>query len=392
MNHHLLFGSELKALIQHPIWQPQIDRRALATYTQLGYVPAPDTIYQNCYKVLPSSFLTFTHPSHFPEPAFYRQISNQISDYSDEAALEQLELLLCQTVKQQMVADVPVGAFLSGGIDSSTIVALMSAQATHRVKTFSIGFTEIGYNEATHAKAVADYLGTDHTEIYITAEDAKALLPRLLEIYDEPMADVSQIPTFFLSQLAHQQVTVSLSGDGGDELFAGYNRYFWLQTFWERRAYLPLKKQLISSLLTFGSQYMPSNGGRLSNRLAKLSRMMQTSQPDQAYAILIAYWLDPVVLGATPCLSKTILEPFYELIARLQQTDMATYLPDDILTKVDRASMATSLEARIPFLNHEIVEFASQLPLTQKFRNGERKWLLTPTSLPICAKTACRAT
>jgi asparagine synthase (glutamine-hydrolysing) len=272
-----------------------------------------------------------------------------------------------------MVADVPLGAFLSGGIDSSTIVALMQAQSQQPVRTFTIGFNEKDYNEAQHAKAVAKHLGTNHSELYVTAEDALGVIPKLPSLYDEPFADVSQIPTFLVSQLAKEQVTVSLSGDAGDELFGGYTRYLLGNKIWKTIGWMPLSlRKMVSRQLTQFSH----------PQLQTSSDILGLAQPEDLYTRIVSHWKDPasiVIDGSEPLTMPRDSQKWANLsnfTHHMMYADTMTYLPDDILVKVDRASMGVSLESRVPFLDHHLMEFAWQLPLSMKIRQGQGKWLL----------------
>jgi len=308
-----------------------------------------------------------------------------------------LEMLLKDAVRQQMMADVPLGAFLSGGVDSSTVVALMQAQSSRPVKTFSIGFNEKGYNEAVHAKAVARHLGTEHTELYVTAEQARAVIPLLPILYDEPFSDSSQIPTFLVSQLARRHVTVSLSGDAGDELFCGYNRYQMTANLWRKLAAvpLPLRKLAARGLTSISPQSWNRLAGALGgfvpryarfanvgDKLHKGAEVLASQSADALYLGLVSHWHDPgsVVIGGfeAPTLLTGNVPALNGLddIQRMMALDMLTYLADDILTKVDRAAMGVSLETRVPFLDHRVVEFAWSLPQSMKLRDGQTKWAL----------------
>jgi asparagine synthase (glutamine-hydrolysing) len=295
-----------------------------------------------------------------------------------------------------MIADVPLGAFLSGGIDSSTVVALMQVQSRRPIQTFTIGFNESGYDEAGYARGIARHLGTDHTELYVTPQEAQAVIPHLPALFDEPFSDSSQIPTFLISELARRHVTVSLSGDGGDELFGGYNRYTWVQKIWNAMGWLP------APLRSFGSATLDrlppaAWDGLLSNRLIpsrwrfsepgekirKVSEILSAGNPEAVYLGLISHWKDPsaVVRGAleppTLLTCQDARARFPDLASWMMYTDLVTYLPDDILVKVDRASMGNSLEARVPYLDdHRVVEFAWRLPMKMKIRDGKGKWLL----------------
>lgn len=395
-----LFGSELKALAVHPDWQGEIDRDALALYLRYNYVPAPWSIYQGIAKLPPAHFVAIREGGRVVgEPQCYWALS-QVAEQGiasaggePEGLADELDALLRDAVGRRMAADVPLGAFLSGGYDSTTVAALMQAQSDRPVKTFSIGFHEEGYNEAQHAKAVAEHLGTEHTELYVTPEEAMAVIPRLPEIYDEPFSDSSQIPTFLVSQLARRHVTVSLSGDGGDELFCGYNRYVLGYRIWQKLRLLPAD---LRKVLGWGCEHAPAHAldalqrllpqrlrvSNLPDRLPKLAKVLAHPDGESFYRELVSHWKNPgqVVIGA--CEPETILSRPERLPSlpglreRMMYLDMMSYLPDDILTKVDRASMAVSLEARVPLLDHRLVEFAWQVPTEYKYRDGQGKWLL----------------
>jgi asparagine synthase (glutamine-hydrolysing) len=404
----LLFASELKALRAHPAFDGQINRGALALYFRHNAIPGPYSIFQGIGKLPPGSFLTVTSQqaaeSDIGEPNSYWSFSETAvqgqRDHfkgSEAEAADELERLLRQSVAGQMQADVPLGAFLSGGIDSSMVAALMQTQANYPVRTFSIGFPEDEYNEAEHAAVVARHLGTDHTELYVTPEQAIAVIPRLPELYDEPFADSSQIPTFLVAQLARQHVPVSLSGDGGDELFGGYNRYFLTQSIWRRVGWMPNTiRRGTARLLTafspgawnraFGivgaavpKRYRYANPG---DKIHKLADILTNSSPESIYRTLVSHWVSPsslVIGGDEPPTLLTRSDPWLhatDICHRMMSLDSVTYLPDDILVKVDRAAMGMSLETRAPLLDHRLVEFAWRLPLTMKVRHGQGKWLL----------------
>jgi asparagine synthase (glutamine-hydrolysing) len=315
----------------------------------------------------------------------------------DADAIDELELRLRDSIAGQMVADVPLGAFLSGGIDSSTVVALMQAQSGRPIKTFSIGFHEAGYDEAKHAKRIAKHIGTDHTELYVTAGEALAVVPRLPAMYDEPFADSSQIPTFLVASLARRRVTVSLSGDGGDELFGGYSRYPLTQKIWRRFGWMPsvARRSFAGALrrirpvtleAAFGwvgrTSDCPVWFGKVGDRIHKLANILEAKNSEETYLRLVSHWSDPKQLVIEADEPLTILNDpgerpnMPELLHRLMYLDLMTYLPEDILVKVDRASMAVSLESRIPLLDHRLVEFAWRLPIRMKVRDGQGKWLL----------------
>jgi asparagine synthase (glutamine-hydrolysing) len=395
-----LFGSELKALREHPAFENIINRDALCLLLRHNCIPAPHSIYEGIAKLSPGSLLTVSRQLREPKVLAYWS-GAQVAESgvanafvgSPEQAVDTLEILLKDAVRQQMMADVPLGAFLSGGVDSSAIVALMQAQTSRPVKTFTIGFNEEGYNEAVHSKAVAAHLGTDHAELYVTAEQARAVIPCLSAIYDEPFADSSQIPTFLVSQLARQHVTVSLSGDAGDELFSGYNRYQLTAGLWLKLATVPLPlRRAIAGGLTLLS---PQNWNRLASRTSAAARwsnvgdklhkgagVMTARSAAELYLAMVSQWSDPasVVIGGTePATLLTGNQPALAGLTdveRMMALDMLTYLPDDILTKVDRAAMGVSLETRVPFLDHRVVEFAWHLPMEYKLRGGQTKWAL----------------
>ena len=394
-----LFGSELKALCAHPGWTPEIDRDALAAFMRHNYVPAPHSIYRGINKLGPGQVLTLRDNGSVRIESYWdlqKIATNGIADRrngNDRDAVDELEELLRDAVGRRMVADVPLGAFLSGGVDSSSVVALMQAQSPRPVKTFSIGFNEAGYDEAKHAKAVAAHLGTDHTELYVEPGDAQEIIPRLSEWYDEPFADSSQIPTFLVSEMTRRHVTVALSGDGGDEVFAGYNRYFWAESLWRRLGWLPpaLRRGTAAALRLpppgfwdhlFHAVPPRWRPGQAGDKVYKLADILTLTDCDALYRCLISMWQQPdsLVLSATEpkgvLWDEEMASKIPAFLERMQFMDMATYLPDDILTKVDRASMAVSLEVRVPLLDHRVVEFAWRLPRNMKIRNGESKWIL----------------
>jgi asparagine synthase (glutamine-hydrolysing) len=399
-----LFGSELKALRAHPASRAEVDRNALALLLRHNYIPAPYSIYQGISKLLPGCLLTVSLSQRNPRIAPYWSGKQAIEaglthpfEGSESAAVAALEALLKDAVGQQMVADVPLGAFLSGGVDSSTVVALMQTQSSRPVKTFTIGFHEEGYDEAQHAKLVARHLGTEHTELYVMPKEAMDVIPRLPALYDEPFSDSSQIPTFLVSELARRHVTVSLSGDGGDELFGGYNRYFWATNIWRRVGWVPqpLRAALAGALTALPpsawngvfrglSRFLPVDWRYASpgDKLHKLAEVLAVRTPEEIYLGLVSHWKQPTEIVCGTHEPPTVLTdsarwadlPDFE--QRMMYLDQMTYLPDDILTKVDRAAMAVSLETRVPLLDHRVVEFAWSLPLSMKIRHGQGKWLL----------------
>ncbi len=402
----LLFGSELKALGRHPDWRGEIDRGALALFLRHGYVPAPYSIYKGIRKVPPASIVSFptgrpgtpptTVPYWSPRDIATAGTTNPANE-TDEDLTDELDRLLRRTIRREMVADVPLGAFLSGGIDSSLIVALMQAESSRPVQTFTIGFRENVYNEAHHAKAVAEHLGTDHTELYVTPEEALKVIPRLPAIYDEPFADSSQIPTALVSELARRRVTVSLSGDGGDELFGGYDRYFANRRLWNKLSSVPrpLRRAMARGIRVATSR--DGNGlvkrlqrmapGRLRDpmtrhRIQWLGDILALDTFEGLYHNSVSHWTHPgevTIGGVEPDTSFTDPSRWAAvegLVPRMMYLDMVSYLPDDIMVKVDRASMAVSLESRAPFLDHDVVEFAWRVPQSMRVRGDRGKWIL----------------
>ena len=399
-----LFGSELKALKAHPAFQAEINRDALCLYMRHSYIPTPYSIYQGIHKLLPGTWLQVSRLQREPQIKTYwsgmemsRQGKAVSFNGSSEDAVNALETLLTDAIKQQMMADVPLGAFLSGGVDSSTVVALMQTQSSQPIKTFSIGFQEERYNEAAHAKAVAQHLGTEHTELYVTPNDCMQVIPRLSTLYDEPFADSSQIPTFLVSQLAKQHVTVSLSGDAGDELFAGYNRYQITANAWRKLSHFPRPiRQWAAEAITnispnqwnhIAAKLAPvipafSQWANIGEKLHKGAGVMASHSAADLYVGMVSGWQHPtdvIISGTEPPTFLTGYLPdlsHLNTVERMMILDLLTYLPDDILCKVDRAAMGVSLESRVPFLDHRVVEFAWQLPLAYKLRDNQTKWVL----------------
>ena len=396
-NDHLLFGSELKALMAHPAWRGEIDPEAAAAFVRHSYVPGPATIFRNVHKLPPGSILTLRGggtPTITPYWSLAEVVARSRSEtIGEDEALEHLDLLLRDATRRRMIADVPLGAFLSGGLDSSTVVALMQAQTNQRVRTFSIGFHEQEYNEAPYAKAVAEHLGTDHTELYVTAREALDVVPHLPDWFDEPFADSSQIPTFLVSRMTREHVTVALSGDGGDELFAGYPRYGLAEGLWRRIGRVPPTVRCTAGRMVRGvpepfldtlaglipAKLRPQSFGRKAHRLATL---LGLPADDALHAELAAVWPyeTELVPGATGA-QRIAPEPglasrLPDFVSRMQYYDTLTYLPDDILVKLDRCTMAVALEARAPFLDHRVTQFVWSLPPHMKRRNSESKWLL----------------
>lgn len=394
-----VFGSELKALRRHPAFNPEVDRRSLASLVRYNFIPAPYTIYRDIRKLTPGCILTVGPGRSSAEEKAYWSVEEAVecgvsdpwkASYTE--AVDELDRLLRDSIRLRMVADVPLGVFLSGGIDSTVVTALMQDQSSRPIRTFSIGFHEEGYDEAKNAAAVAAHLGTEHTEMYVTPAEAMAVIPRLPDIFDEPFADSSQIPTYIVSELARRHVTVALSGDGGDELFGGYGRYLAADPILRRISKIPdgvryplgrLLSILSSALLDgYGERVLP---GRLRNRinarrLQGLATLLAAPAVNAMYQHLL--WPDPgsVVLGpsghqpalAEPRRSGLLSSP----MSRMMYLDTISYLPDDILVKVDRASMAVSLEAREPLLDHRLVEFAWRLPMDMKVHDDGGKRVL----------------
>src|SRR5579884_740298 len=396
-----VFASELKALKAFPGFGNEIDRDSLAAYMRSAYVPAPYSIYRGIFQLKPGHVLSLNGAESATAPAAYwsaaeiaqRGLQSRVQG-SEEHILEQLHEKLFDAVRLRMISDVPLGAFLSGGIDSSLVVALMQKQSRRPVKTFTIGFHESDYNEAAHAKKIAEHLGTDHTEFFVTPKDAMDVVPLLPEMYDEPFADSSQIHTHLVSKLARRHVTVTLSGDGGDELFCGYSRYEFAQSLWNKLKNIPgpaarsaakLVHAVSPAVLDRLLKAIPARG-KLKNatgqKLHRLADHLAAQDPAEIYLRAISMWADPaaVVIGSTEhnVIQEAICNyrgmPTVAEMAML--TDLTNYLPDDILTKVDRASMAVGLEARVPILDHRVVEFAWRLPPDFKIRNGKTKWAL----------------
>ena len=397
-NSTFVFGSELKALRCHPCCNNTINRDAVASFMRHNYIGDIQTIYTGVQKLRPGWILDvkINEPPRLEQYWSLEEVARNAKmnplDLSETEAIDALEKLLIDATGRRMIADVPLGAFLSGGIDSSVVVALMQAQSDKPVRSFSIGFHEKTYNEANHAATIAKHLGTNHTELYVTSQEARDFIPLIPKYYDEPFADSSQIPTFLVSKMTREHVTVALSGDGGDELFSGYTRYFTAAKFEKLlfgqpkflrsleagtiRTMSPAKWDVLLSAIP--GNFLPSQVG---DKLYKLANILSGNR-DDIYRNLISHWSTPdniVINGREPhgLIWDNIFEQkFPNTIDRMQFFDLMTYLPDDILTKVDRASMAVSLEARIPLLDHRVVDFAWSLPDNMKIRNGQGKWIL----------------
>jgi asparagine synthase (glutamine-hydrolysing) len=403
-----MFASELKALRVHPSFNASIDRGALVLLLRHNCIPAPYSIYQGINKLQPGHMLHIglsgfkSRCKACPTPYWRFNDSAEEGmiepfDGSDMEAIDELESKLSSSVKNQMLSDVPLGAFLSGGVDSSTIVALMQSQSSTPVQTFTIGSTEDAYDEAAHAKVIAQHLGAQHHELYVTPDDARSVIPSMASTYCEPFGDSSQIPTYLVSRMARRQVTVALSGDGGDELFGGYNRYLMAQKAWNRINRLPgfARRGTANALYAFSSQrwdriyaamrpILPAKYHMATPGLKahKLADVLAVSSNHDYYYQLCSHWKNPVDIVVDGFEPRTLIIddgawPVTDSFEHwMMAMDAQTFLVDDVLTKVDRAAMANSLETRIPMLDHRVVEFAWRLPLRMKIRNGQGKWLL----------------
>ena len=405
-----LFGSELKALRAHPDFRGDINRDAIALQMRHCAIPAPHSIYQGIFKLLPGTSLTLTlggkaaATGKLPSPVAYWSLADAVRagiaqpfKGSDADVIAELARVLEDSVRGQMLADVPLGALLSGGVDSSLVVALMQAQSSPPLRTFTIGFDDADYNEAHHAKAVAQHLGTRHTELYVTSAEAQAVIPLLPQLYDEPFSDSSQIPTFLVAQMTRRDVTVALSGDGGDELFGGYNRYFMTSALWRRLRWLPVAMRRSAAtairwlspaawnrIFAWLAAVAPASAGmqRAGDKAHKLAAVIDAANPEEIYFRLVSEWNNPeqLVLGTTEPPTFLTDHANWGIASNTEETmmflDAMTYLPDDILTKMDRATMGVSLEGRMPLLDHRVVELAWRLPLRMKIRNGQGKWAL----------------
>ena len=396
-----LFGSELKALRAHPAFNASVDRGALALLLRHNYIPAPHSIHQGIFKLPPATWLEISHGQRDVQPRHYWSLA-EVAERgmadpftgSDAEAVDELARLLGRAVSDQQIADVPLGALLSGGIDSSLITALMQAQSSQPIRTFTIGFEDKSYDEAGYAHAVAMHLGTEHTELQLSGAEALALVPKLPAMYDEPFADSSQLPTHLVMHLARRHVTVALSGDAGDEFFGGYNRYLAAPEAWKRIGWMPrgMRRLLGDGMLAVPSDTLNRIAGPLTKRFGiaqpgdkahKLGRRLATARDiDDFFVSLVKEWPNAegmVVAGHIPpnlLDSRERWPKLHDPVARMMALDGLTYLPDDILVKVDRASMAVSLETRAPFLDRDVMEFAWRLPMSMKIRDGKGKWIL----------------
>jgi asparagine synthase (glutamine-hydrolysing) len=399
-----VFGSELKIFKKFPFWENSISVNALSLFLRYNYIPAPHSIYNNIWKLPAGSYLKVSkidlvnHSCNKPIKYWdackvaLQASENQYIFKKDSEAIDSLDSVLQKSIKAQMLSDVPVGAFLSGGIDSSMIVALMQKQSNLPVKTFSIGFSDNNYNEAVYANDVATHLGTDHTELMVSPSDALNVIPKLSHIYDEPFADSSQIPTYLLASLTKRDVTVALSGDAGDELFGGYTRYQHAQSIFDKMKNIPAS---VKSILTGIENYIPKNYTNqiidscsslfqqqnqvsYSNKFNRFVKLLKSINEIDAYNELLAYWDPSDILknGSDLKVESSSIPLSLNPIDQMMLFDTINYLPDDILVKVDRAAMAVSLETRVPFLDHKVYEFAWRLPFDYKNRGGNTKWLL----------------
>ncbi|USE39418.1 asparagine synthase (glutamine-hydrolyzing) [Endozoicomonas sp. SCSIO W0465] len=398
-NGTFLFGSELKALKKHPDFDAELNRDALSLFVRYGYIPAPYSIYKSINKLEAGSFLIISDKQKNGIKKKYWSFINKATENkqnkfqgADTDAVDHLESLIRSSISQQLLSDVPVGAFLSGGIDSSLVAAIMQSESNTPIKTFSIGFNEDKFNEAEHARSVAEFLGTEHTEFYVSPSVAMDVIPKLPKIYDEPFADPSQIPTYLVSELARKKVTVSLSGDGGDELFCGYNRYQFATNIWNKVSRIPpgLREpagKLLGAinphhLNSAANLFSPGGNSLIGDRINKGSRLINSSSLENLYVKLISHHQSPTQI-VKHSIEPSVLSDYYSTdltlfsdVERLMLFDGLMYLPDDILVKVDRAAMAVSLETRVPLLDYRIVEFAYSLPTSFKFKNGMSKWPL----------------
>jgi asparagine synthase (glutamine-hydrolysing) len=403
----LVFGSELKALYAHPEWRGELDDDSISDFLRLCYVPAPRSIFRNVRKLMPGSWLKVTHhevvAGAWPEPSAYWSASAVAqagiaapAQASEAELINETERQLHNAIGLRMTADVPLGAFLSGGIDSSLVVAMMQSQSTRPIQTFSIGFHDSRYNEAPSAAAIARHLGTEHTELYVNDKEALDVVPLLPVMYDEPFADSSQIPTYLVSKMARRHVTVALSGDGGDELFGGYNRHTWAPRVWDATHRYPqaIREKVAALLLSRTSaqidavfagvqRFLPQRWHiRIpGDKLHKLAGIMGAPDQQTLYADLVSATRQPGnymqrSAAGTPNSTLFPSQAGMSMAQWIMLSDTQNYMPNDILTKVDRASMAVSLEARVPFLDADLYAWAWRLPMDTKIRNGGGKWAL----------------
>ncbi|MBU0800526.1 MAG: asparagine synthase (glutamine-hydrolyzing) [Alphaproteobacteria bacterium] len=396
----LVFGSELKALRAHPQFSATVDRRATTMYMRYAYVPPPYSIYQNVWQLPAGCRLTLRLPGvaagenllpliepYWHHPRKVEEAKQHEVARTDKEAIDGLETVLKEAVRSRMISDVPLGAFLSGGIDSSTIVALMQQVAGQKVKTFAIGFEDKSYDESGHARQVAQHLGTDHHELIVGTKDVLNVIPQLPTMYDEPFADHSQIPTFLVAQMARHHVTVALSGDGGDEMLGGYTRYTAVPSLWDKVGWMPYGAR---RAMAAGMQSLPVSAlnrmapfyPRFGEKMHKAAELLQQRSAQDVYGHLLGNWQEPeqlVIGGAEPMIPLTSPEwqaRGLSFTESLMYSDLISYLPNDILVKVDRATMAVALEARAPLLDTHVFDYAWSLPMNMKIRDGKGKWVL----------------
>lgn len=394
----VVFGSTLDAVSAHPKVERRVDRQSLALFLRHKYVPGPRSIYLGISKLEPGTLLEVRPGEPLGEPEPYWSYLDVVSrgatfDGSPGEAADELDRLLRRSISRRMVADVPVGAFLSGGIDSSTVVAIAQQESSQPVRTFTIGSSDRDYDESSDAAAVASHLGCDHTELIVTDEDALAMVDRLGAIWDEPFADSSQVPTTLVSELARNDVTVALSGDGGDELFVGYNRYVWVPSIWKALSKVPVgpRRPLAAAMASVPPAWLDRAAGVLPEnrrprmlglKVAKVAGVADAADPEDVYHRLVSHWQDPsqlmpgVIEPPTVHTDATQWPRTDNIVEHMAAIDAVTYLPDDVLTKVDRATMSVSLESRVPLLDRSILEFAAGLPADIKLHDGESKWPL----------------
>lgn len=379
-NTTLFFGSTLKSLMEHPAWRGKINLQAVDYFTRFGYVPTPHAIAHNVFKVEPATIITFQAgqaPSfqkfwHVPSP-------DPMHTVSQEDLVDELHMLLRESVRCRLIADVPIGSFLSGGIDSSLVTALMQESSTQPIKTFTIGFSDKACDEAQYAAEVARHLGTDHTAHYMTDSDVLSCVPDIPHWYDEPFADSSQLPTYLVSRLAKEQVSVVLSGDGGDEVFAGYTRYLFLHKWWHLISKFPYSlRNRGGSLLDQIPSKIWKMCGVSSEKMKKLILFIKSIDSNQAYRSLLMSLESETSLLKQPVPFQWPFKEYsyQDTILSVQHADLTGYLMDDVLVKVDRASMAVGLEAREPLLDHRLIEWAASVPLSMRIHQGKTKWLL----------------
>jgi asparagine synthase (glutamine-hydrolysing) len=391
----ITFGSELKALLAGPSFDRSIDPTALSSYLRYLCVPSPKTVFKRAVKLPPAHLLTISNPqAPLPAPTSYWSLEQVAReglanpfDGDETAATNHLEQLLTGAVERRLSSDVPLGALLSGGIDSSTVVALMQQASRRPIKTYTIGFAEGSFDEARHAAEVAAHIGTEHSELRLTGDDARTLIPRLVDIFDEPFADPSQLPTLLVSQFARREVTVALCGDGGDELFGGYNRYVYGSQILTRVNRIPrIVRQPVGAGLGSVAAVWPVPQQRFGERVYKIGQLLNAGSMAGMYRSLLSAWQQPEALlardliadGRQDDVTSRIMngDSPADVLDRMMLSDQLMYLPDDLLAKVDRASMAVSLEVRAPLLDHSVVEFSWRLPQSMKVRGAVGKHIL----------------